>query len=116
MCIRDRLRTPAGGENGQKPEILVPDVFADGRLRRIVVTYEAPNLQVSVDGDEYALSLAPGAAFFPGFQTANRWPVTLGDNPHRYDWAYWGIVVGLGVLLFGGLVVAKRFTAAADRA
>ncbi len=111
-----RLRTPAGGENGQKPEILVPDVFADGRLRRIVVTYEAPNLQVSVDGDEYALSLAPGAAFFPGFQTANRWPVTLGDNPHRYDWAYWGIVVGLGVLLFGGLVVAKRFTAAADRA
>ncbi len=107
-----RLRTPAGGENGQMPEVLVPGVFADGRLRRIVVTYDAPTLQVSVDDDEYALSLAPGAAFFPGFQTANRWPVTMGDNPHGYDWAYWAIVVGLGVLFFGGLAVAKRLTAA----
>ncbi len=111
-----RLRTPAGGENGQKPEILAPGVFTDGRLQRIVVAYDAPNLRVSVDGDEYALSLAPGAAFFPGFQTANRWPVTLGGDPHRYDWAYWAIVVGLGVLLFGGLAAAKRLTAAANRA
>ena len=82
----------------------------------IVVTYDAPTLRVSVDDDEYTLSLAPGTAFFPGFQTANRWPVALGDDPHRYDWAYWAIVVGLGLLFFGGLAAAKRFTAAADRA
>ncbi|MCA9866688.1 MAG: VanZ family protein [Anaerolineae bacterium] len=107
-----RLRTPTGGENGQKPEILLPGVFGDGRPRQLVITYDAPMLQVSVDDDEYTLSLAPGAAFFPGFQTANRWPVTLGDNPRRYDWAYWAIVIGLGVLLFGGLAAAKRLTGA----
>jgi len=32
----------------------------------------------------------------------------MGGNPRRYDYAYAGIVVGLAVLLFGGLVVARR--------
>ncbi len=103
-----RLRTPAGGENGQKPELLVPGVFADGRSRLITVRYDAPMLWVTVDEEEYALSLAPGAAFFPGFANENRWPVVMGGNPRRYDYAYAGIVVGLAVLLFGGLVVARR--------
>ena len=103
-----RLRTPAGGENGQKPELLVPGVFADGRSRLITVRYDAPMLWVTVDEEEYALSLAPGAAFFPGFANENRWPVVMGGNPRRYDYAYAGIVVGLALLLFGGLVVARR--------
>ena len=103
-----RLRTLAGGENGQKPELLVPGVFADGRSRLIIVRYDAPILWVTVDEEEYALSLAPGAAFFPGFANENRWPVVMGGNPRRYDYAYAGIVVGLAVLLFGGLVVAHH--------
>ena len=103
-----RLRTPAGGENGQKPELLVPGVFADQRLRLITVGYDAPMLRVMVDNEEYALSLAPGSAFFPGFANENRWPVVMGGNPYRYDWAYWGLVIGLAVLLFGGLFVARR--------
>ena len=103
-----RLRTPAGGENGQKPELLVPGVFTDGRMRLITVRYDAPMLWVTVDKEEYALSLAPGAAFFPGFANENRWPVVMGGNPRRYDYAYAGIVVGLAVLLLGGLVVARR--------
>jgi hypothetical protein len=57
---------------------------------------------VTVDGPESAgLSLAPGAAFFAGFVRENRWPVVLGGDPHRYDYAYAAIVVGLAVLLFG---------------
>ena len=97
-----RLRTPAGGENGQKPEVLVPGVFSDGRPRLISVSYRAPILMVTVDGPESAgLSLAPGAAFFAGFVRGNRWPITLGGDPHRYDYAYLGIVVGVAVLLFG---------------
>ncbi len=103
-----RLRTPAGGENGQKPEVLVPGVFSDGRQREIRVDYEAPLLKVKVDGEERSLSLAPGLAFFPGFATENRYPVVMTGDPHRYDYAYWGLVVGLGVLVFGGLGVGKR--------
>ena len=106
-----RLRTPASGENGQKPEILVPGVFTDGRMRRIEVRYiaamVAPMLYVWVDGVEYSLSLAPGAAFFPGFVTENRWPVTLGGNPFRYDLAYLAIVVGLPAVVIGGLWAAR---------
>ena len=103
-----RLRTPAGGENGQKPELLVPGVFADGRQRQILVEYNAPQMWVTVDGQEYALSLAPGAAFFSGFITENRWQIVMDGNPRRYDWAYVGLVVGLGVVVFGGLAVAKK--------
>ena len=102
-----RLRTPAGGENGQKPELLVPGVFADGRTRLITVRYDAPMLWVTVDSEEYALSLAPGAAFFPGFATENRWPVVMGGDPRRYDYAYAAIVAGLPALLFGGLLVGR---------
>jgi hypothetical protein len=105
-----RLRTPASGENGQKPEVLIPGVFvsSDWRNQNITIRYNAPLMLVWVDGAEYALSLAPGVAFFSGFMTENQWQITMTDDAHRYDWAYWGIVVGLGVLLFGGLAVARR--------
>ena len=106
-----RLRTPAGGENGQKPEALVPDVFVDGRPRSITVWYDAPLLNVGVDAQEYRLSLAPGLAFFPGFATENRYPVVMTGNPHRYDYAYWGLVVGFAIALFGGLFVIQCFSA-----
>ncbi len=105
-----RLRTPASSENGQKPQMLVPGVFvsSDWRSQNITVRYNAPLMTVSVDGHEYALSLAPGTAFFSGFITENRWQISMAGDPHRYDWAYWGIVVGLGALVFGGLAVARR--------
>ena len=104
-----RLRTPAGGENGQKPEVLVPGVFVDGRPRDITVQYDAPMLRVRVDGKSYALSYAPGLAFFPGFATENRWAVTMAGNAHRYDYAYWGVVIGLAVAVFGGLQLGRRW-------
>jgi hypothetical protein len=106
-----RLRTPAAGENGQKPELLVPGVFADGRQRYIEVSYDAPTLRVMVDGDDYALSLAPGAAFFPGFATENRWPVVMSDDTQYYDRRYWALVLGVAVLLFGVPAVARRLVA-----
>lgn len=103
-----RLRTPAAGENGQKPELIVPGVFAGSAAREIIVHYDAPMLWVEVDGEEYSLSLAPGAAFFPGFMTENRWTITLDGNPRRYDLAYWGLVIVLGAVLFGGAAAARR--------
>jgi hypothetical protein len=105
-----RLRTPASGENGQKPELLMPGVFVSSKWRNqdVTIRYNAPLMMVWVDGMEYALSLAPGVAFFSGFMTANRWQITMSGDAHRYDWAYWGIIVGLGVLIFGGLAVAGQ--------
>lgn len=105
-----RLRTPAGGENGQKPELLIPGVFAGNRRRHIQVEYDIPMLRAKVDGRGYFLSLAPGLAFFPGFTTENRRQVLMTGDPHRYDWAYWGIIVGSAVLIFGGLAIAKRLS------
>jgi hypothetical protein len=105
-----RLRTPASGQNGQKPEMLVPGVFvsSDWRNQNITIRYNAPLMMVWVNGHEYALSLAPGAAFFSGFIMDERWQISMTGNPYRYNWAYWGIVAGLGVLVFGGLAVARR--------
>ena len=110
-----RLRTPAAGENGQKPEVLVPGVFADTRQRTIGVSYRAPLLRVTVDDRSYALSLAPGAAFFPDFTTENRYQIVMGGDPHRYDWPYWGIVVGLAALLCGVPAAARLLLAMRDR-
>ena len=104
-----RLRTPASGENGTKPEIALPGVFAGGRTRHIIVTYEAPLLSVEVDGEHHALSLAPGTVFFTGFRTENRRTVPMTGDPYRYDRMYWGMVAGVALILFGGLAVAKRF-------
>ena len=106
-----RLRTPAGGENGQKPEVLVPGVFTHGSVQWITVRYIALTsmLYVWVDGGDYALSLAPGAAFFPGFATENRWPVVMGSDANYYNRRYWALVLGMALLLFGGPWVARRW-------
>ena len=103
-----RLRTPAAGENGQKPELLVPGIFTDERMHDVHVRYIAPLLYVWVDGKEYGLSLAPGAAFFPGFVTDNRWPVVMSDDAQYYNRRYWALVLGVAVLLFGVPAVARR--------
>lgn len=105
-----RLRTPASGMNGQKPEVLIPGVFADGRLRHINIRYNAPMLWAKIDDQEYSLSLAPGLAFFPGFTSENRWQVVMEGDPRRYDWAYWGIVTGPAVFVLGGLAVMKHLS------
>ena len=103
-----RLRTPAAGENGQKPEMLVPGVFAEPQPRSISVRYRAPMLSVQIDGsEEYALSLAPGLAFFPDFATENRYQVVMGDDPHACDRRYYALVAGLPLLVVGVLVVAR---------
>lgn len=97
-----RLRTPASGENGQKPEVLVLGVFSGSQQRHLDVSYEAPMLRVRVDGvEEYTLSLAPGLAFFPDFANENRYPVTMSEDAHGYDRRYWTLVVGVATLLFG---------------
>lgn len=103
-----RLRTPSSGENGTKPVLHVPGVFARDSAQAIAVEYDGSRLRVSVEGRPYQISLAPGVALFSGFVTGQIWPINITGDPYRFDKAYWGIVIGLALLLFGGLVLARR--------
>lgn len=59
-----RYRTMTTGINGTNPQFIVPDVFADSSLHRIVVSLDATQLHVYVDRIEnhYAVDLGPGFA------------------------------------------------------
>lgn len=103
-----RLRTPAAGDNGRKPEMLVPGVFADQRPRDIYVRYSAPMLVVWVDKELHSLSLAPGVVFFANFKQTDHWLITMDGSPHRYNIAYWALVLGTAAAIVATLVVAKR--------
>jgi len=61
-----RLRTPLTGENGSRPEFVVPDVFSTNATRHLVVTYDGLDLVAYVDGvrSSHAMRLGLGAAAF----------------------------------------------------
>lgn len=103
-----RLRTPAAGDNGQKPEMLVPGIFTDQRPRDIYVRYNAPTLIVWIDKERHTLSLGPGIAFFTDFHRTERWLIPMDGNSHRYDIAYWALVLGTAAAIVAALIMAKR--------
>jgi glycopeptide antibiotics resistance protein len=104
-----RLRTPMTGDNGQRPQFIVPDVFTESGPRTIIVTYNHPMLQVYLDQqpEPQALSLAPGFAFFAALAGRTQWFQDLTGHPYRYDLAYLLLLVGLPVLVVGELMGAK---------
>jgi VanZ family protein len=104
-----RLRTPMTGENGQRPQFIVPDVFTESGPRTIIVTYKHPMLQVYLEHqlEPNALSLAPGFAFFAALAGRTQWFQDLTGNPYRYDFGYWLLLVGLPGLVIGELLAAK---------
>lgn len=106
-----RLRTPAAGENGYKPEIVVPGLFADPQPKDLWVEYNAPILVVRVNGnvEKHRLSLAPGVAFLTDLKSDNeRWAIAMDGQPRRYDIAYGLLVVGVALAIVGTLVAVKR--------
>lgn len=105
-----RLRTPSGGENGQRPELVVPGVFSEKHPLRLVVSYRRPLMRVFVEGrpEPYEFSLAPGAAMMQGFITGGSWLAPMVGNAHRFDRLYWSVVVGIPALLGIGLVATKQ--------
>lgn len=44
-----RLRTPVTGENGDIPELIVPNVFVDTKPHHVTITYSGSVLQVYID-------------------------------------------------------------------
>lgn len=104
-----RLRTPSGGANGEKPEMLIPDFFVPPAPHRVVVTYDAPQLYVYVDTPDrlYAVSLAPGLALFQDFERSQGWRLPFPADPHLYDYRYWALMI-IPALLAAAILIGIR--------
>jgi hypothetical protein len=98
-----RLRTGISGDNGRRPEIVIPGGMAP-LPQVMVLVYNAPRLSVfRQDAPAQSLSFAPGVAFFAGFMSSPEWVIRLGDSPGLYDWLFVGVAIA--PLIFGALAV-----------
>ncbi len=61
-----RLRTPVTGNNGTRPEFIIPNVLSDLKKHRILLIYNPFNLSVIIDNirQDYHLLLTPEMAWF----------------------------------------------------
>lgn len=109
-----RLRTPSSGENGERPEMLVPGFFSVPGPRQVVLSYDRPNLVLYTGnaGAVQAVSLAPGLALFQDFASTNRWLLPFPAIPHLYDYRFWALFI-LPVLLLAAVLLAIRDSALA---
>ncbi len=59
-----RLRTPHTGPNGDRPELVMPDVFSSHEPRQILVTYDGAVLLATVAGAGHVsrMELSPGSS------------------------------------------------------
>ncbi len=107
-----RLRTPITGENGTKPEIIVPNVFKDTKLHHLIVTYNGSELRFYIDQlkDVYSIDLNPSIAFFQYISLLNNdWSVHLNHSFVKlYKFFYYGIIfIPLGIIL-GAIAIMSR--------
>ncbi len=92
-----RLRTPISGENGDKPELIVPGVFADTKPHHLVITYANSLLQIYIDQIEncHDLELTPMATMLNFI-----FPAQAYDLKFFAQFLYYGVVfIPLGFLL-----------------
>lgn len=61
-----RLRMPLTGENGRQPELIIPNVFTDTQMHRIVMTYDGTTVRLAIDRAQnvYTVELLPAVALF----------------------------------------------------
>lgn len=104
-----RLRTPSNGENGQRPEMVVPGILGDGEAHQVIVTYDAPLLSVYIDkqSGREAVSLAPGLALFRDFARQNRWLVPMPDSPNYFNILYWSLFAAPALLILLVVVLIR---------
>lgn len=93
--LRIRLRTPATGANGTKPEFAVPGFFTDAGWRQIVVTYEDSVLSLYTDRIEevYTFELNPELTALSLLVLSGRWILWPQKGPlNAYTIAFQGLV------------------------
>ena len=98
-----RLRTPLTGQNGTRPELVIPNVFADTKPHYLVVTYNGRLLSVYIDNfqQKYSIELTSEAALFWSLSPAFSSMIHLNSlNTQFYKFLYYGVVfVPLSILL-----------------
>lgn len=91
-----RLRTPLTGENGVKPELVVPGVFSSTTQHNLVITYDGSVLRLYVDGmlNPHSLELAPGGISLSYLSHRNGFHLVL------YKILYYAVIfIPFGILL-----------------
>lgn len=56
-----RIRTAFGGENGRKPELVIPDLFTDDEFHHVVVRYDQTAVSIYIDdiSTKYVFTWSP---------------------------------------------------------
>ncbi len=104
-----RLRTPATGVNGKKPEFVIPDVFQNSGNQHLIVTFDGREIIFYVDGVErvYTYKFVPETRFFwilPPNELGRLQLNTVSTTIFRFLYAVL-LFVPLGILL---TIIEKR--------
>jgi hypothetical protein len=99
-----RLRTRLTGNNGNSPELRIPDIFTDTNPHRILVTYDRQVIQFYIDRAQQAYSFEIG----PGMIVARSLLMRFGEwnanlkttNTQIYNFLYYGLIfIPIGLFL-----------------
>ncbi len=103
-----RLRLPITGDNGSKPQLMIPGFFTNNQSHRLIITYNGSTIKFYIDSlsNVYALNFYPGFAFcnFLGF-LGNGWDLYLNGS---YQFIYNGFYYILTFIIFG--IILALFT------
>ncbi len=104
-----RLRTPVTGENGNEPELLIPNIFNDLKFHHLILTFDADKLDVYIDrpDNKYTFAFEPEIIFWSYFPVIiPAWQVNLDRvNKLFYILGFYGILfIPLGFL--GGILLS----------
>jgi len=100
-----RLRTPATGENGTKPELAIPNIFTDTQPHHLVILYNGATLDAYIDSldQHYTFALTPHVTFFQYILPVDTWRIRISSAfLPVYGVLYYGLMmfIPLGYLLY----------------
>ncbi|MGB3533056.1 MAG: VanZ family protein [Microcoleaceae cyanobacterium] len=90
-----RLRTPVTGNNGTRPEFIIPNVFSDLKKHTILLIYNPFNISVFIDNihQEYEFFLTPEMAWFWQLSPVRQGSIHLNSsNLLFYKILYYGLL------------------------
>jgi len=99
-----RLRTLATGDNGMKPELSIPEVFADNQPHHLIIIYDGVTLKTYIDSLDrfYSFAFTPHVTFFRYLLPLGYWRVRMNsDFLPAYRVFYYALVfIPIGFLLY----------------
>ena len=99
-----RLRTPVTGDNGTKPELDIPNFFADTQPHHLILIYDGSTLNTYVDSLDrfYSFTFAPHITIFRHIVPVDNWRIRISsDFLLIYRIIYYALIfVPIGFLLY----------------